>query len=72
MTFRIVITIHSKPDVIDLFLIDFTPPIQPFTSGMYDRHVNTNIFYFLTVKIVYDEDRELKTPVRFEQLRFHH
>lgn len=59
MTFRIVITIHSKPDVIDLFMIYFTPSIEPFSSGMYGRHVNTNIFDFLTVKVVCDEDGKL-------------
>ena len=72
MTFRLVITIHFKPDVIDVFLIDFTPPIQPSASGTLGHHVDTNIFDFLTVNTVYDEDRKLKTSVRFKQLRFHH
>lgn len=70
MTFRIVITIHSQTDVIYLFLIYFAPPIEPFAT--LGRHVDTNIFDFPADKIVYEEDRELKTFVRSKQLRFHY
>ncbi len=71
MSFRIVITIHFQPDLIYRFLVDFTPPIESFASGMLGRHVYTNSFDFFTDKIVYEKDRELKPSVRFKQLGFH-